>query len=68
MAAPDAGADRGRRHDGGPKERLAGAYNRGYRGFAITYRICTASAAEATERYLKEGETLSRGIAGRFGG
>jgi uncharacterized protein (TIGR02301 family) len=50
------------------KERLAGAYNRGYRGFAITYRICTASAAEATARYLKEGETLSRGIAGRFGG
>ena len=50
------------------RERLAGAYNRGYRGFAITYRICTASAAEATERYLKEGETLSRGIAGRFGG
>jgi len=27
-----------------------------------------ASAAEATKRYLKEGETLSRGIAGRFGG
>jgi uncharacterized protein (TIGR02301 family) len=52
----------------GRKERLAGAYNRGYRGFAITYRICTPSAAEATARYLKEGETLSRGIAGRFGG
>jgi uncharacterized protein (TIGR02301 family) len=50
------------------KERLAGAYNRGYRGFAITYRICTDSAVEATARYLKEGETLSRGIAGRFGG
>ena len=44
-------------------ERLAGAYNRGYRGCALTYRICTASAAEATARYLKEGETLSRGIA-----
>ncbi|HEX8665655.1 MAG TPA: TIGR02301 family protein [Beijerinckiaceae bacterium] len=52
----------------GRKERLAGAYNRGYRGFAVTYRICTDSAAEATARYLKEGETLSRGIAGRFGG
>ena len=50
------------------KERLAGAYNRGYRGFAVTYRICTDSAAEATARYLKEGEALSRGIAGRFGG
>jgi uncharacterized protein (TIGR02301 family) len=52
----------------GRKERLAGAYNRGYRGFSITYRVCTPSAAEATARYLKEGETLSRGIAGRFGG
>lgn len=50
------------------KERLAGAYNRGYRGFSLTYRVCTPSAAEATVRYLKEGETLSRGIAGRFGG
>ena len=50
------------------KERLAGAYNRGYRGFAVTYRVCTDSAAEATARYLKEGEALSRGIAGRFGG
>ena len=50
------------------KERLAGAYNRGYRGFAVTYRVCTDSAAEATARYLKEGETLSRSIAGRFGG
>jgi uncharacterized protein (TIGR02301 family) len=52
----------------GRRERLAGAYNRGYRGFALTYRICTASAAEATNRYLKEGETLSRNIASRFGG
>lgn len=52
----------------GRKERLAGAYNRGYRGYALTYRVCTPSAAEATARYLKEGETLSRGIAGRFGG
>jgi uncharacterized protein (TIGR02301 family) len=52
----------------GRRERLAGAYNRGYRGFSLTYRICTASANEATNRYLKEGETLSRNIASRFGG
>jgi uncharacterized protein (TIGR02301 family) len=52
----------------GRRERLAGAYNRGYRGFALTYRVCTASANEATNRYLKEGETLSRNIASRFGG
>lgn len=52
----------------GRRERLAGAYNRGYRGFSLTYRVCTPSAGEATARYIKEGETLSRKIAGRFGG
>ena len=50
------------------KERLAGAYNRGYRAFALTYRMCTPSAHEATTRYLAEGETLSRTLAGRYGG
>jgi uncharacterized protein (TIGR02301 family) len=50
------------------KERLAGAYNRGYRAFALTYRVCTPSAHEATARYLAEGETLSRTLAGRYGG
>jgi uncharacterized protein (TIGR02301 family) len=52
----------------GRRERLAGAYNRGYRGFALTYRACTASATEASARYIKEGETLSRNLAGRYGG
>lgn len=52
----------------GRRERLAGAYNRGYRAFSLTYRICTPSATEATNRYLKEGESLSRNIAGRYGG
>jgi uncharacterized protein (TIGR02301 family) len=52
----------------GRRERLAGAYNRGYRGFALTYRVCTPSATEATARYIREGEQLSRSIAGRFGG
>ncbi len=52
----------------GRRERLAGAFNRGYKGFALTYRVCTPAAVEATARYLKEGEGLSRSIAGRFGG
>ncbi|GLS44169.1 uncharacterized protein (TIGR02301 family) [Methylobacterium brachythecii] len=50
------------------RDRLAGAYNRGYRGYALTYRICTPSANEASARYLAEGERLSHGIAGRYGG
>ena len=52
----------------GRRERLAGAYNRGYRAFALTYRTCTPSANEAVARYLKEGDTLSRNLAGRYGG
>lgn len=52
----------------GRKERLAGAYNRGYRGFALTYRACTPNAHAAVARYVREGETLSRTLAGRYGG
>jgi uncharacterized protein (TIGR02301 family) len=52
----------------GRRERLAGAYNRGYRGFSLTYRICTPSATEAIGRYIAEGETLSKNLAGRYGG
>jgi uncharacterized protein (TIGR02301 family) len=52
----------------GRKERLAGAYNKGYQAFALTYRICTDSATEATNRYVREGDQLSRNLAGRYGG
>ncbi|MGJ3261721.1 MAG: TIGR02301 family protein [Salinarimonas sp.] len=49
-------------------ERLAGAYNRGYRAFALTYRVCTPAAERAIAGYLDEGERLSRSVARRFGG
>lgn len=52
----------------GRRERLAGAYNKGYRAFSLTYRVCTPSANEATVRYVQEGDQLSRNIAGRYGG
>ncbi|WP_210497196.1 TIGR02301 family protein [Microvirga antarctica] len=52
----------------GRRERLAGAYNKGYQAFALTYRVCTPSAQEASARYLKEGERLARTISGRYGG
>jgi uncharacterized protein (TIGR02301 family) len=52
----------------GRKERLAGAYNRGFKSFALTYRICTAAAEEASQRLFLDGERLSRSLAGRFGG
>ncbi len=50
------------------RDRLAGAYNRGYRSYALTYRVCTAAAHEAAARFLTEGERLSHALAGRFGG
>ncbi|GAB6843214.1 uncharacterized protein (TIGR02301 family) [Methylorubrum rhodinum] len=50
------------------RDRLAGAYNRGFRGYSLTYRICTPAAGEAARRFVAEGERLSHAIAGRFGG
>lgn len=52
----------------GRRERLAGAYNRGYRGYALTYRVCTPAADLAASRFVTEGERLSHALAGRFGG
>ena len=52
----------------GRRERLAGAYNKGYRAYALTYRVCTPSAQEASVRFLGEGEQLARSITGRYGG
>lgn len=52
----------------GRRERLAGAYNKGYQAYALTYRVCTSSAQEASVRFLSEGEQLARNITGRYGG
>jgi uncharacterized protein (TIGR02301 family) len=51
----------------GRRERLAGAYNKGYRNYALTYNACTPSATEASNRFLKEGDQLARTISGRYG-
>jgi uncharacterized protein (TIGR02301 family) len=52
----------------GRKERLAGAYNRGFRGFEVTYRACTPNARVVIERYLDEGGRIARDVGSRFGG
>jgi uncharacterized protein (TIGR02301 family) len=49
------------------RARFIASFNRGYRSFSGTYTQCTPSAAEAIARYMKEGETLSRDIASRYG-
>lgn len=50
----------------GRRERLAGAYNRGFRSFTLTYRTCTDSAREALARYVVEGSALTRELRGRY--
>lgn len=49
------------------RARFIASFNHGYRSFGGTYTQCTASATEAISRYMKEGETLSRDIASRYG-
>ncbi|TIU36932.1 MAG: TIGR02301 family protein, partial [Mesorhizobium sp.] len=49
------------------RARFIASFNRGYRSFSGTYTRCTPSATEAIARYMKEGETLSRDIASRYG-
>ena len=49
------------------RARFVASFNRGYRSFEGTYTTCTASATEAIKRYMKEGETLTREIAARYG-
>jgi uncharacterized protein (TIGR02301 family) len=49
------------------RARFIASFNRGYRSFAGSYTTCTPSATEAINRYMQEGERLSREIAVRFG-
>ena len=49
------------------RSRLVASFNHGYRSFGSVYTTCTASAVEAIERYMLEGETLTRDLVSRFG-
>ena len=49
------------------RARFIASFNRGYRTFERTYSSCTTSASEAIQRYMKEGEELSRDIVVRYG-
>ena len=50
------------------RERLAGAYNKGFREYAATYRRCTPAAEVIISRSLNEGGRLTRDLTNRFGG
>ena len=53
--------------DGDRRAKLTASFNRGYRSFDSVYTTCTASAVEAIERYMLEGENLSKEIAAKYG-
>lgn len=48
------------------KERLAGAFNRGLQGYAVTYRTCTPNARLVIQRFLGESSRLARDIGNRY--
>jgi uncharacterized protein (TIGR02301 family) len=50
------------------KERLAGAYNRGYVGHQPAHRICTDRSRIVIDRMIAQGQKLTREIAGRYSG
>ncbi len=49
------------------KERLAGAFNRGFRGYALTYRLCTPNALAIISRFLEESGQIAHAVARRYG-
>ena len=50
------------------KESLAGAFNTGFRGYALSYRACTPAAQEIIARFLDETAKISTDLANRYGG
>jgi uncharacterized protein (TIGR02301 family) len=50
------------------KSTLAGAFNRGFADYALTYRSCTSNARDVISSYLEESGRIARDIAGRYGG
>jgi uncharacterized protein (TIGR02301 family) len=49
------------------RSRMVASFNHGYRSFGSVYTTCTASAVEAIERYMLEGETLTKDLVTRYG-
>ena len=45
---------------------MVASFNRGYRGFAQSYRTCTPAADLVIRRYLEEGAKISRDVTARY--
>ncbi|MGH8514075.1 MAG: TIGR02301 family protein, partial [Gammaproteobacteria bacterium] len=48
------------------KERLAGSYNRGFRDYERTYRLCTPNAQAIIGRFLAEGAGIAHTVVNRY--
>lgn len=50
------------------KERLAGAFNRGFVGYQATHRACTDRSRAVIERMLREAREITQDLSNRYGG
>jgi uncharacterized protein (TIGR02301 family) len=50
------------------KERLGGAFNRGFLGHQPSYRSCNESARLVIDRMVSQGQQIAREIASRYSG
>ncbi len=48
------------------KEHLAGAFNRGFHGYELSYRVCTPNAQLIIKRFLTEGERITHDVTNRY--
>ncbi len=49
------------------KDRLAGAYNSGIKGYELSYHACTANARLVIDRFLAEASRIAKAVENRFG-
>ncbi len=50
------------------RDLIAGAYNKGFADYQLTYRTCTPAAGEVIAKYLAETARLAAELASRYGG
>jgi len=50
------------------RDLIAGAYNKGFDDFQLTYRTCTPAGREIIARYLSETARIATELASRYGG
>ena len=50
------------------RDLLAGAYNRGFQDYEITYGVCTPAAEAIVSHFLNEMAHIASEVANRYGG